>query len=457
MLRGNVAATESAFVANRMKAPATPASRAEAYFEIAALVDRFRGRARDRGVTVGPDAMQFGFAAYAKEAPDATTLGRVKRQQQVACVVVDALLESAPGEIGSVRREAGGSRGSQKGRIEAADYFTPDARWSVAVQGAVVTTALRVSFTGRTPTLRNFLNRLAGTAVLVRTVEVEPAADGGHGEWKTPPSPTAGSVVLRENTEAVEPAEVAKLMVSRRSSRFTVTVEYAELEPAPATVGAAPRIAPTQWRPPSHQSRGAEWVFDLFTPPEMVFDARQNRFSIPSTTEADTNMPDEPFGLALLSVRRELFRLQLLGEVGHGGKRRGIFEHRPTGEVYLAGPGQAVPRHRIDVTRIEERHLSPDNGMPLRRLVAAVVDGESHREIELVAGEDGVSDTLTATVKPDAGDARRVGIGEIVEVGTVSYRIDAMVEHPASVSVTKASSGSGRTEYRVLALQEDAK
>jgi hypothetical protein len=195
-----------------------PAQRSEAYFDLAALVERLREHAGRRGVKLKPEE-RFGFSAYAHEAPELERLAAVHREQVIVEHLLTALFEARPSEFLGVQREqprrrpgqpAAGRAGARSTGTEAGDYFEPDARVLVRKAGVVETTAYQVSFTGPTTALRTLLNTLADSdlPVLVRAVDVAPAeANRGGAEAKR--------------------AEGAPL-VGRSGSRFTVVIEAIE-------------------------------------------------------------------------------------------------------------------------------------------------------------------------------------------------------------------------------------
>ena len=199
-----------------------PAQRSEAYFDLAALVERLREQAGRRGVKLRPDE-RFGFSAYAHEAPELARLAAVHRERVIVEHLLTALFEARPSEFLGVQREqprrrpgqpaavpGEGRSGARASGNEAGDYFEPDARVLVRQAGVVETTAWQVSFTGPTSVLRTLLNRLADSdlPVLVRAVDVTPAE------------------TARGGAEAKRPDAVP--LVRRPLSRFTVVIEAIE-------------------------------------------------------------------------------------------------------------------------------------------------------------------------------------------------------------------------------------
>jgi hypothetical protein len=198
----------------RLRTATPPVERTDAFFDLALMVDQLRERAARHGVTLQPDE-RFGFTAYANGGPVAAQIPVVHRQRLLAQYLVEHLLAVQPMRLHAVQRERPG--GATPDRTEAvvasADYFSLEPRLSVRSTGGVKSQALRVIFTGTTPMLRAYLNRLADSELplLVRAVEVEPQVNPGAG---------AQSLPVVNATE--------RLFIRPTSSKFTVTVEFIE-------------------------------------------------------------------------------------------------------------------------------------------------------------------------------------------------------------------------------------
>ncbi len=181
----------------------------EAFFEIAGLVERMRGRAAECGVKLS-EGERFGFAEYAKIGPDASRVAEVRRQRRLAEAVLEALFAAGPRELMGCGRGRSVEEESRWAMRSGEEEFEIDRRLTLAVPGVLGATAYRVRFIGRTETLRALLNRLARSelAMAVREVEVEVAEDDGMREPDAP-------------------------WVRSTWSRFAVTVEYVEAVEAP--------------------------------------------------------------------------------------------------------------------------------------------------------------------------------------------------------------------------------
>ena len=202
--------------------------RAEAFFNLAQFVEETRTRAQLAGVRLRADE-HFGFSRYTHDAPETGQIAAVMRDQVRLKCLLDALLEAQPAEIISVQCEAPVAKVDEARRatpdrpvtvrtspVAGAEYFALDPRISRRVPGLVETAAFRLSFAGRTPTLRTLLNKLAAMEplVVVRTVEVASADQPRGVEQPAGPGPMS--------------------LIGSSWSRFTVTVEFIELAPKSA-------------------------------------------------------------------------------------------------------------------------------------------------------------------------------------------------------------------------------
>jgi hypothetical protein len=197
-----------------------PSQRSGAFFDIATFVERMRDLAQRNGVQLKPDE-RFGFSAYAHEAPESAYIPEVLQERIMVQHLMETLVAAHPHELVFVQRErraperpsASSVAGMTPRRMAgpAGDHFEMDPRISLRAPGAVETRAFRLSFTGHTAVLREWLNRLADSELpaLVRLVEVAPVET------------TAGGFA------ASEPGAVP--LVPRRMSRFTVTVEWIDV------------------------------------------------------------------------------------------------------------------------------------------------------------------------------------------------------------------------------------
>ena len=191
----------------------------DAYFDVAALVDRLRAAAAAADVSVKPEEY-FGFAAYAHESPPATDLARVRQQCEVEEMLLNCLFSSRPRELLAVKRESTGANPAAAARQQP-DSFVLERGRSLRGDAGFEAMAFRVEFSGDTAALRGFLTALARATelFLVRSVDTVPVGGG--------------------LAEKAARKDLSSGLVARPAlSRFTVTVEV--LRPEQAVVARAP-------------------------------------------------------------------------------------------------------------------------------------------------------------------------------------------------------------------------
>lgn len=220
----------------------------------------------------------------------------------------------------------------------------------------------------------------------------------------------------------------------------------------------APAVKVETWTAPTAQGRGREWIYDTFTPPEIFYNARSKQFTVkPPSSLMDEEI--EVFGLDLLEVRPEPFRLQLTGFVGGAGEWKGMFQNVHSGEVILGRSGTRVPQLGLTIKSLEvqSQAISLPDSMATNQLVAQAViqDEKSGREVRLSHRERMFTGTVFAFVAAEGETtAREVRTGDVIKLGEASYRIDKIETSPPSVEVTKQSPTLTQPEKKTLKPRE---
>ncbi len=214
-----------------------PAKSIDAFFDLAAYGEKITDRAM-RGQVATRSGERFGFSSHTQEGPAAELVAAVSRQRILAQYLVETLLEARPAALLSVQRELPltavqrarrnqplppglfANAGPSIPREQAADFFLLDRQLSVRVPGQVDSDAFRLEFTGQTPVLRTFLNRLATFQLpgIVRSVEVQPVTAAVPPAALPTPPVAAGALVP---------------LVTQNLSHYVVIVEFPWLGTAP--------------------------------------------------------------------------------------------------------------------------------------------------------------------------------------------------------------------------------
>jgi hypothetical protein len=241
----------------------------------------------------------------------------------------------------------------------------------------------------------------------------------------------------------------------RRVQADHVTAELSDAVYAVAPVADLP-TAGRPWGKPVSQSSGAEWIYELFTPPMIYYHAGARTFTVtpPSYLAEATNLP---FGLELLAVRRERFRLQLVGYVGAPGNYTAAFvsEHLP--ETLLARAGQRFDQLGLALKSFELRRIAvhPRATQPIYDLaaVATVHDERSSTDVTLDTRGPTLTDTPLAMLRI-VTDSRRLPRvlrqGDTFQQDEATFRIEHIQLDPPEVVVAKQTAGLPYPEIRVL-------
>lgn len=230
--------------------------------------------------------------------------------------------------------------------------------------------------------------------------------------------------------------------------------------PAYVPVGVdAPGVKTTVWEAPSALARGRDWLYDLFTPPEIFYNTRTRQFAVSAPLTGD-EAAEAPFGLELVSVRPEPFRLQLIGYVGGVGQARGIFENRRTGEVFLAAAGYRVADLALEIkafnVRAEAIVIPESTSFSQRVATARIHDVRAQRDLTLTQRERQFTGNVYGLVALDGEAApREVLAGDTLKLGATTYHIERIVTDPATIEVTKTAPDLAAPVRRTLPLRFD--
>jgi len=393
----------------------SPLNSRAAYFDLVRYRNTLTALARAQGVEIGQDEF-WGFRAYANEGPDEVGIVSVYTQRLVLERVLESLLRSKPQRVLAVIRE---DQSVGTSALEAREPESADASYR-----------FQIRFLGTTVTLRAWLNELARdrAPILVRGVTVEPGAERQIAPLRVRPN-VAFSPALRFGEAEVEGG--FEPLARPSESEFLVTLDYVDLrtdKETEATSGETspiPNTSPKRgatWLDPEPQGRGPQWVFDVFTPPEIFYQPASQQFyvkaapppigpSILANSQDEPQREDRP-APRLLNVQRETYPLQLRGYIGGTerggfvgsavGLLLGLFENRENGETLLLRRGDRVGELGVEVIdlRLESWPFADSETTTLRglRAVATIRDALGARR-NLYEGERAEGHDLVAQIE----------------------------------------------------------
>lgn len=242
----------------------------------------------------------------------------------------------------------------------------------------------------------------------------------------------------------------------------TAGVELAKYEPQPAQM---PSIASVTWPDAPPQSRGREWVYDVFTPPVIYYNRSTAEFTVtpPSFSEPVVAANDAPFEVDLVLVRQEPYRIQLVGYVGDQGAYLATFELMETGETAYGRPGRTFEQGAFTLQSLDVRRETTNSreSMPVIEevAVATILDERTGREEVLTTRERKMLPRLQAILRLRASPAeyRTVREGTSVEVHGYSYLVTQLSLNPPQAVISRRSPDSlGASETRTLVPVPDA-
>jgi hypothetical protein len=221
----------------------------------------------------------------------------------------------------------------------------------------------------------------------------------------------------------------------------------------------APPVKVETWAPPPAQTRGRDWIYDTFTPPEIFYNSRSKQFTVKPPSGLGDEEPTEAFGVELVSVRPEPFRLQLIGFAGEDAGGKGIFQNLLSGEVFLAAAGRRVPNLALSIKKLDvarQAVLLPESTTTRQRVATAIIhDERANRDVTLTHRDRVFTGMLFAMVAPTGETStREVREGDSFKIGEASYRIDKIQTTPPTVEITKESPQLTQPDHRTLTPRE---
>src|SRR5215207_6837239 len=260
---------------------------------------------------------------------------------------------------------------------------------------------------------------------------------------------------------AIVSAAVFRTLAIRHTGAPKGPVPRVELANSPYTPTApdAPPVKTETWSAPVAQSRGREWIYDAFTPPEIFYNARSKQFTVKPPSSLMDEEAQESFGVELVAVRPEPFRLQLIGYVGGEGNWRGMFQNVATGEMILGAGGHRVPKLGLTIKSLEvaAQPIRMGESMTTRQRVATAVvrDEKTGRDVTLTHRERVFTGTLFAFIANMGETAtREVRTGDMFKIGEVTYRVEKIEMTPPTVEIVKESPTLSQPDRRILTPRE---
>ncbi len=215
-----------------------------------------------------------------------------------------------------------------------------------------------------------------------------------------------------------------------------------------------PEATSAVWPGAPTQSHGSGWLYEVFTPPVIYYNTLARSFTVtPPAYPADGGTP---FGLELLAVKLEPYRLQLVGYFGEPGDYLAVFTSPSQPETLRARAGRHFDRLGLTFKSFEVRKVvvEHNDAWPVYDVAALAVllDDKTGAKVVLDSRSRKLTDTPLAIFKLLDGDGklRELHEGDTFADDITTYRIERIQFDPPEVVVAKQSPGLPLPETKVL-------
>lgn len=208
------------------------------------------------------------------------------------------------------------------------------------------------------------------------------------------------------------------------------------------------------WPEPAAQSSGRDWVYEVFTPPAIYYNSRARRLTVAAPILLREG--EAPFGVELLAVQPEPYRLQLVGYIGAPGDSRAVLVSPNQPATHLVRAGERVADLGLTLKSFAVQKVLVNHGTagPVYEIAALAVvrDERTGAEVRLDSRARKYTDTPLAVLQSSTGtgQARELHAGDIFADGSSSYRVERVSLDPPEVSVVRMTPGWPRPESQVL-------
>jgi len=216
----------------------------------------------------------------------------------------------------------------------------------------------------------------------------------------------------------------------------------------------APDLTAATWPKAPSQSHGRGWLYEVFTPPVIYYNTLAKSFTVTAP-----GMPGESgadFGLELVGVKREPYRLQLVGYVGSPGDYRAAFVSSAQPETLLVREGRRFADLGLTLKSFDVKKVLVEHGdaWPVYDIAALAVllDDRTGADVVLDSRARKFTDTPLAVLQSAGGDGkpREFHEGDTFSDDTSTYRVERIQLDPPEVVVARQVPGLPQPETKVL-------
>lgn len=239
-----------------------------------------------------------------------------------------------------------------------------------------------------------------------------------------------------------------------------VRAEAANLRPPAAAYVPESRkpaaVTMSSWSKPRTQSQGEGWLYEVFTPPVIHYNAADRAFALTPTGPVIESSDAKSSAWELLAVKPDAFRLQLAGYFGTPGDYLVAFLSPKSADTHLVREGHRFAGLELIFRSFEVRNVlvEENESGPVHEVAALAVlfDERSNREVILDSRLWRFADSPVAVLRQPNSEAgpRELREGDAFAEGDVLCRIERIQLDPAEAVVSRATPGLPVPELRAL-------
>ena len=218
----------------------------------------------------------------------------------------------------------------------------------------------------------------------------------------------------------------------------------------------APDLPGAVWPKAPSQSHGGGWFYEVFTPPVIYYNTLANSFDVTAPGLAGESGLE--FGIELLDVKREQYRLQLVGYIGRPGDYHAAFVSPNQPETLLVREGRRLAELDLTLKSFEVKRILIEHGdaWPVYDIVALAVllDDRTGADVVLDSRARTFTDTPLAVllVAGGKGKPRELHEGDTFSDEASTYRVEHIQLDPPEVIIARQMPGLLQSETKILQL-----
>ena len=221
------------------------------------------------------------------------------------------------------------------------------------------------------------------------------------------------------------------------------------------TTWRTPDQTTANWVKPAWQLHGAGWIYEVFTPPVIYYNTLAKTFTV-TPPQYFVDGGEVVFGLELLAVKLELYRLQLVGYFGGPDNYVAAFVSPSVVDTLLAREGRRFDDLGLTLKNfaVKKVLVEHNDSWPVYDIAAQAVlqDEKTGAEVLLDSRSRKFTDKPLAVLRATGGTEkpREFHEGDTITDETGSYRIERIQLDPPEVVVARQVPGLPLPEIKIL-------